>query len=283
MALYSTVVRYGKMGHTARVASESPDFDLGDPCILRTDRGTEWGTVTSIPRPAEDLRKLSNSKILRPSDERDHSHLERIPEMEREVMGHCDRLLEEHQLNMQVVGTEVLFGGEQVVVYFQAEGRVDFRSLVRDLSDELATRVEMRQLGDREVARLLGDVGVCGLTLCCKSHLKKFQPVTMKMARIQMSSLQAEKLSGACGRLKCCLRYEFETYQELLKQLPKKKKKISLPDGRQAIILDHDILKQEIFVLLDGERRWMTAGDWLELSETGCASGGGCSDGGCGR
>ncbi len=285
MALFTTVVHYGKMGHTARVTSDSSEFEIGDPCLVKTERGVEWGKVTSVPRPAEDLRKVSALKIVRAVDDNDVAHKDSLPELERDVLARAEDLVEESELDMHLLGCEVLFGREQIVIYFQAEGRIDFRQMVRSLGSEFATRIEMRQLGDRESARLLGDVGGCGRTLCCKSHLKKFAPVTMKMARVQMTSLQSDKLSGACGRLKCCLRYEYEVYMDLLKNLPRKKKSLTLPDGRRGIVVDTDILAQTMTVDLGhGDRQTFTAGDYLEMTGGGGCStdGGGCGSGGCG-
>ena len=189
---------------------------------MRTDRGLEAGEIL-CPATEETTGQLQDpqrGQILRQMTGDDENELSRLRDQERSEFDTCRRVVGELQLPMKVVDVEHLFGGERVVIYFLAENRVDFRNLVKSLASEFQTRIEMRQIGVRDEAKLLADYGDCGKPVCCNTHLSEMPPVSMKMAKLQKATLDPTKISGRCGRLKCCLRYEFDTYEQLQKDLP---------------------------------------------------------------
>ena len=170
---------------------------------------------------------------------------------------------------MQLVDVEHVFGGERIVIYYLAENRVDFRELVKPLAGEFQTRIEMRQIGVRDEAKLLADYGDCGKPVCCNTHLCEMPPVSMKMAKLQKATLDPTKISGRCGRLKCCLRYEYDTYEELEKDLPPVGAEILTQRGRQRV-LAHEILAQQLLVETEDHRRVLIhAADVFMVAETG--------------
>jgi cell fate regulator YaaT (PSP1 superfamily) len=172
----------------------------------------------------------------------------------------CQQCVEALDLQMELVDVERILGGERIVVYFLADGRVDFRQLVRDLAKQFQTRIEMRQIGVRDEAKLLADYGDCGQPICCANFLSKMPPVSMKMAKLQKATLDPSKISGRCGRLKCCLRYEFETYESLARELPPPGSVVLTRDGDVTVIAQ-DILSQQLMVKTDDNRRIMIHGD----------------------
>ncbi len=185
------------------------------------------------------------------ADVSEDEHLKRIAAEEVEC---CKRFVKELNLQMKIVDAEHILGGERIVFYFMADGRVDFRELVKKLAHEYQTRIEMRQIGSRDEARLLGDVESCGQECCCKRFLKLLKPVNMRMAKMQKATLDPSKISGFCGRLKCCLRYEDKTYTELKKRLPKKNARVKTDRGEGKVV-DTQILTQLVVVSYgDGER-----------------------------
>ena len=190
--------------------------------IVRTDRGLEVGEV--LTEATEHVLGSMNNpgygQILRPMTADDVRDQARLHEQEAREFEVCERLIAQEKLDMRLVDVEHLFGGERVVVFYLSENRVDFRELVRQLAAEFQTRVEMRQIGVRDEAKLLADYGDCGKPVCCNTHLSEMPPVSMKMAKIQKATLDPTKISGRCGRLKCCLRYEYDTYEALQKELP---------------------------------------------------------------
>jgi len=157
-------------------------------------------------------------------------------------------------LQMQMVDIEHLFGGERIIVYYLAEGRIDFRELVKRLAGEFQTRIEMRQIGVRDEAKLLADYGDCGKAVCCNTHLNEMPPVSMKMAKLQKATLDPTKISGRCGRLKCCLRYEYDTYVELQRELPPVGSEVTLEKGK-ARVVGQEILAQQLLVEFEDNRR----------------------------
>jgi cell fate regulator YaaT (PSP1 superfamily) len=184
----------------------------------------------------------------------DQNELTHIKSKEREEFEVCRKKVAESRLDMQLVDVEHLFGGERVVVYYLADQRVDFRDLVKALASEFQTRIEMRQIGVRDEAKLLADYGDCGKPVCCNTHLSAMPPVSMKMAKIQKATLDPTKISGRCGRLKCCLRYEYDTYDALQKELPPIGSEIVTENGR-ARILSQEILSQQLLIQTEDSRR----------------------------
>jgi cell fate regulator YaaT (PSP1 superfamily) len=177
-----------------------------------------------------------------------------IQSREPEEFETCRRVVADLKLEMELVDIEHLFGGERVVVYYLAETRVDFRELVKRLASELQTRIEMRQIGVRDEAKLLADYGDCGKPVCCNTHLSKMPPVSMKMAKLQKATLDPTKISGRCGRLKCCLRYEYDAYNELRKELPPVGSTVVTANGR-ARVMNQEILAQQLLVETEDNRR----------------------------
>jgi cell fate regulator YaaT (PSP1 superfamily) len=198
----------------------------------------------------------SGGQILREMSSQDSNELAHIEANAREEFRLCLRHIRDLALQMQLVDVEHLFGGERIIVYYLAEGRVDFRELVRRLATEFQTRIEMRQIGVRDEAKLLADYGDCGKDVCCNSHLGEMPPVSMKMAKLQKATLDPTKISGRCGRLKCCLRFEYDTYLELQRKLPPINADVVTSQGR-ARVLGHEILAQQVLVQMEDNRRLM--------------------------
>ncbi|HEY4311583.1 MAG TPA: regulatory iron-sulfur-containing complex subunit RicT [Pirellulales bacterium] len=266
------VVRYGVM-RTLGVFSTSrgENFLRGDRVIVRTDRGLEAGEIL-CPATEETTGQLPDAQrgqILRQMTGDDENELSRMREQERNEFETCRRVVGELQLPMKVVDVEHVFGGERVVIYFLAENRVDFRNLVKTLASEFQTRIEMRQIGVRDEAKLLADYGDCGKPVCCNTHLSEMPPVSMKMAKLQKATLDPTKISGRCGRLKCCLRYEFDTYEALQKDLPPVGSSVVTAKGRMRV-LAHEILASQLLVETEDRTRVLIqAGDVLSVLNAG--------------
>lgn len=229
--------------------NEDQIFTRGDQVIIRTDRGLEAGEVLgpATERGIDMLGTPPEGRILRRMTADDQREVVRIRREAEEEIKVCLRHVQELGLEMELVDVEHIFGGERIIVYYLAEQRVDFRELVRRLAAEFHTRIEMRQIGVRDEAKLLGDYGDCGKTLCCNTHLSTMPPVSMKMAKLQKATLDPAKISGRCGRLKCCLRYEFEQYEELLDNLPPLGSEVESKDG-PAKVVGHEILAQKVLI-----------------------------------
>lgn len=267
------VCRYGSMRHLG-VMSSSEAFRYGDEVVVRSDRGTELATVLCEATDAavEGLDEATQGHILRRLAATDRGDRDQLSGLGQADLATAARCAESLRLNMQIVEVERLLGGERVVVYFVADGRVDFRELVKRLGREFQTRVEMRQIGIRDEAKLLADYGDCGQEVCCSRFLSKMPPVSMKMAKLQRASLDPAKISGRCGRLKCCLRYEFETYQELAEELPPVGSEVLTRDGN-ATVLAQDILSSQLLVRTSDQRRIMIpAGDVVQVVDAGPAT-----------
>jgi len=224
--------------------------------IVRSERGLESGEVLceATPEALSQLRSPGSGQILRRMTPEDTHEVARLHDQERTEFEACARLIEQQKLDMRLIDVEHVFGGERVIVYYLAENRVDFRELVRLLAAEFQTRVEMRQIGVRDEAKLLADYGDCGKPVCCNTHLSEMPPVSMKMAKLQKATLDPTKISGRCGRLKCCLRYEYDTYEALQKELPPAGSDVITSGGR-ARVLAHEILAGQLLVETEDRRR----------------------------
>jgi cell fate regulator YaaT (PSP1 superfamily) len=251
------VVRHG----SARILAIAPTRG-NDPCrrgtrvILRTNRGLEVGEVLceATEQAVQQIQDPGQGQILREMTQDDVVEQAHIQSREREEFETCRKHVERLRLDMELVDIEHVFGGERIVIYYLAEQRIDFRELVKQLASEFQTRIEMRQIGVRDEAKLLADYGDCGKPVCCNTHLVTMPPVSMKMAKLQKATLDPTKISGRCGRLKCCLRYEYETYEELQKELPPIGSDIVTQFGR-ARILNHEILSQQLLIQTEDDRR----------------------------
>jgi cell fate regulator YaaT (PSP1 superfamily) len=247
-------------------------FTCGGRVVIQTDRGLELGEQVSltctgcsksisrdqmhgyVKDSGEQYLKLHRGKILREATPADLSEQRHLQEDARQKLAHCRKLVKEHGLPMKMVECEHLLGGERIIFYFMSEGRVDFRGLVRNLAQELHTRIEMRQIGARDEARLIADYETCGRECCCKTFLKTLKPVSMRMAKLQKATLDPSKVSGRCGRLKCCLRYEHDTYETLDKKLPKVGKRIRTSHG-EGIVVSRQVLTQLVQIETDERQR----------------------------
>lgn len=253
------VVRFGAMRLLGVFNSGNEHgFPRGTQVIVRTDRGLEAGEVLCDAQAKAGEPGDANSKaqgpILRAMTANDARELTRLREQQSGEFQTCHRCIEQLGLEMQLVDVEHLFGGERIVVYYLAEGRVDFRELVKMLAGEFQTRIEMRQIGVRDEAKLLADFGDCGKEVCCNTHLVEMPPVSMRMAKLQKATLDPSKISGRCGRLKCCLRYEFDTYEQLQRELPPLGSKVDTPEGR-ARVVGHEVLASQVVVETEDRRR----------------------------
>ncbi len=271
------VVRHGVMRHLGVFSARGRDVFLrGDQVIARTHRGLEAGEVLCEATDAAvaQLMDPKQGQILRRASEDDLRDLRKMFEQERREHALCQQEIERLQLDMQLVDVEHLYGGERVVIYYLAEGRVDFRDLVKSLANEYQTRVEMRQIGVRDEAKLLADYGDCGKPVCCNTHLSEMPPVSMKMAKLQRATLDPSKISGRCGRLKCCLRYEYDVYQELQRELPPIGSEILTNKGR-ARVLAQEILAGQVLIETEDMRRVVIdAADVLTVLKRGKGPGG---------
>ena len=205
--------------------------------MVETARGLECGEVVIEPRQVPESQIVAPLKpVLRIADEEDLKKIEDNRKKEKEALVICQQKIEKHKLDMNLVDVEYTFDGSKILFYFTADGRVDFRELVKDLAGVFRTRIELRQIGVRDEAKMLGGLGICGRPFCCSSFLGDFQPVSIKMAKEQGLSLNPTKISGTCGRLMCCLKYEQESYEELLSITPKYGAYVKTPSGVGTVI-----------------------------------------------
>ncbi len=251
------VVRYGAMRVLGvMVARESDSFRRGNEVIVRSNRGIETAQV--LCEASDDalnhLDQPATGNILREMTDDDVRELAHIEQSRDENQAICQKHVEDLGLDMQLVEIEQLLGGERIVIYYLAEDRVDFRGLVKNLASEFQTRIEMKQIGVRDEAKILADYGDCGRPVCCNTHLSKMPPVSMKMAKVQKATLDPTKISGRCGRLKCCLRYEYDTYEEIQKQLPRVGAHIVTREG-QARVIGQEILAEQLLIETEDHRR----------------------------
>lgn len=249
------------MRYVAEFSARPPhdEFARHDQVIVRSPRGMEWGEVLC---PATDRTReyLGTSdaagKLLRRATPEDEQTRDELWKRERDEFNGCLAMIAERKMPMTLIDAEHLFGGERLVFYFLAENRVDFRELVKALAREFKTRIEMRQIGIRDEAKLLADYGDCGKPTCCNTHLTEMPPVSMKMAKVQKATLDPTKISGRCGRLKCCLRYEYDTYKDYQRELPKVGKWVVTKEGKGRV-LAQEILAQKLLINYEDNRRVM--------------------------
>jgi cell fate regulator YaaT (PSP1 superfamily) len=266
------IVRHGVMRNLGVFTTRGGDtMARGLQVIARTSRGLESGEVLceATDEAVAQLVDPQQGQILRTLTEDDVRDLRKMFEQERREYAICSERIKELNLDMQLADIEHLYGGERVVIYYLAEGRVDFRDLVKILAKEFQTRIEMRQIGVRDEAKLLADYGDCGKPVCCNTHLSEMPPVSMKMAKLQRATLDPSKISGRCGRLKCCLRYEYDTYQELQRDLPPVGADVITTTGR-ARVLAQEILAGQVLVETEDMRRIViNAADVLTVLKRG--------------
>ncbi|MFO0914617.1 MAG: regulatory iron-sulfur-containing complex subunit RicT [Pirellulales bacterium] len=251
------IVRHGSMRFLGVFTTRGSDtFARGNQVVARTSRGVELGEVLceATDEALQHVNSPGTGQILRLATTDDQNEMSHLAARQRDEFALCRRRIAELRLQMELVDLEHLFGGERIVVYYLAEERVDFRELVKILAADFQTRIEMRQIGVRDEAKLLADYGDCGKPVCCNTHLAEMPPVSMKMAKLQKATLDPSKISGRCGRLKCCLRYEFDTYIELQAELPRPGSTVLTRDGRGRV-LSQSILTSQVLVESEEGRR----------------------------
>lgn len=265
-------VRYGVMNWIGEFRlPPRTAFQGGAKVVVQSDRGIELGEQVSltcqdcdqavscdqikryIANSGPEFYRLNAGKVLREASPQDVDEHERLNAHICEDLQRCTETAAQLNLDMKVVTAEHLLGGERIVFYFRSEGRIDFRELVRELAQYYQTRIEMRQVGARDEARLIADYEVCGRECCCKNFLKKLRPITMRMAKLQKSTLDPSKVSGRCGRLRCCLRYEHAGYDELVRRLPRLGTRVQTEAG-PATVTDRQVLTQLVLVRTDDDR-----------------------------
>ncbi len=229
-------VRFKSAGKVYYFSPNGLELSVGDKVIVETTRGIECGEVVIDKKviPDEELSSPLKS-VIRAATAQDLKAIDTKEEREREAFKICEEKIAKHGLNMNLIDVEYTFDNSKILFYFTSDSRVDFRELVKDLASVFKTRIELRQIGVRDEAKLLGGLGICGRPFCCKSFLGDFQPVSIKMAKEQSLSLNPTKISGTCGRLMCCLKYEQDSYEELLKVTPKVGALVKTPDGNGVV------------------------------------------------
>lgn len=251
-------VRFREVGKIYSFAPGETEYKRGDHVIVETSRGTEYGTVV-LGNHEKDISALPEplKEIVRKATPEDDRKVAENREKEAEAFRVCKQKIAERNMEMKLIDAEYAFDGSKILFYFTADGRVDFRDLVRDLASVFRNRIELRQVGVRDETKIVGGMGSCGRALCCHSYLTDFVPVSIRMAKEQNLSLNPQKISGVCGRLMCCLKNEADTYAYLNKNLPKKGDTVELTDGLQGEVTELNILRQKVKVLvfLDNDER----------------------------
>lgn len=246
--------RFKDVGKIYYFAPNNIKFEVGDHVIVETIRGVECGIIAISNRMIDDSELKSPLKpVIRLATEKDLLQVEANHKKEKEAFGICEEKIAKHNLGMKLVDVEYTFDGNKILFYFTADGRVDFRELVKDLASVFKTRIELRQIGVRDEAKMLGGIGICGRPFCCNTFLGEFQPVSIKMAKEQGLSLNPSKISGTCGRLMCCLKYEQNVYDELLASTPAQGSYVSTSDGK-GYVTEVNLFKGSVKVLLDSQK-----------------------------
>ena len=269
-------IRFKRAGKIYYCAPGSFDLQKGDHAIVETARGVEYGEVVMGPQEVDEKSIVSPLKsVIRKADERDARKVEENHRKEKEAFTICEKKIAARKLEMRLVNVEYTFDGGRIIFYFTADGRIDFRNLVKDLAAVFRTRIELRQIGVRDEAKMLGGIGCCGRPLCCATFLGDFEPVSIKMAKEQNLSLNPTKISGICGRLLCCLKYESEMYcgrccknkgkkKEASHLIPKPGMKVVTPTG-EGMVMHVSRRDQTVVVELSPGNR-ITA-SWDEIVE----------------
>ena len=244
-------VRFKSVGKVYYFDPQGNNVKQGDKVIVETSRGVECGEVVIVDREIDQTKFTSPIKpIIRIANDEDFKRIERNKAKEAEAFRICEAKIAAHKLKMNLIGVECTFDNNKLLFYFTAENRVDFRELVKDLAAVFRTRIELRQIGVRDEAKMLGGLGVCGQPFCCSRFLGEFQPVSIKMAKEQGLSLNPTKISGTCGRLMCCLKYEQDAYEDLLKTTPKQGAIVKTSMGR-GVVEETNLITGKLRVKLD--------------------------------
>ncbi len=244
-------VRFRRAGKVYFFDPAGYDIKQGDNVIVETARGIEYGSVVLGPRDVEDEKIIQPLKpVIRQATDEDIAVEKRNKEKEKEAFQICLEKIKKHGLEMKLIDCEYTFDNNKVLFYFTADGRIDFRELVKDLASVFKTRIELRQIGVRDETKIVGGIGICGRPLCCHTHLSEFAPVSIKMAKEQNLSLNPTKISGVCGRLMCCLKHEEEAYEELNSKLPGVGDFVTTKDNLKGEVQSVSVLKQLVKVIV---------------------------------
>lgn len=244
-------VRFRNAGKVYYFAPGKLKIDRGDHVVVETARGVEYGYVVLGIKEVDDEKIIQPLKsVMRIATPEDDEKAEMNREKEREAFRICQEKIRKHELDMKLIDAEYTFDNNKVLFYFTADGRIDFRDLVKDLAAVFKTRIELRQIGVRDETKILGGIGICGRPLCCHSYLPDFVPVSIKMAKEQNLSLNPTKISGVCGRLMCCLKNEQETYEELNSHLPNLGDYVTTPEGLKGEVQSLSVLRQTVKVVV---------------------------------
>jgi len=247
-------VRFRNVGKIYYFSPKDLEIHTGDHVIVETARGVEYGHVVLAPRDVEDEKVIQPLKeVIRIANPQDDKKEEINRKKEKEAFQVCLKKIREHSLEMKLIDVEYTFDNNKILFYFTADGRIDFRELVKDLAAIFKTRIELRQIGVRDETKILGGIGICGRPLCCHTYLSEFVPVSIKMAKEQNLSLNPTKISGVCGRLMCCLKNEEETYEELNRKLPNTGDRVTTPEGLKGEVQSVNVLRQLVRVIVDVE------------------------------
>ena len=245
-------IRFRNVGKVYYFNPKGYKMKAGDHVIVETARGIEYGRVVLEPKEVgEDEVVHPLKEVIRVATAEDDEREKQNRIREKDAFKICQKKIREHGLEMKLIDAEYTFDNNKVLFYFTADGRIDFRQLVKDLAAIFKTRIELRQIGVRDETKILGGIGICGRCLCCHTYLTEFAPVSIKMAKEQNLSLNQTKISGVCGRLMCCLKNEQETYEELNKKLPGTGDTVTLPDGVQGTVHSVNVLRQLVKVIVE--------------------------------
>lgn len=248
-------VRFKKAGKIYYFDPDNIEIKLDDNVIVETARGIEFGNIVVAPKQVKDEEiVVPLKKVIRVSTQEDFDVHTENKSKEQEAFQICLKKIDEHSLEMKLIDVEYTFDNNKVIFYFTADGRVDFRELVKDLASIFRTRIELRQIGVRDEAKMIGGLGPCGKSMCCSTFLGEFEPVSIKMAKEQNLSLNPTKISGICGRLMCCLKYEHETYEKIIAKIPAVGSVIATPNG-EGLVIGTNVLLESVKVKLriDGD------------------------------
>lgn len=251
-------VRFRQAGKIYYFSPGKLKIQTGDHVIVETARGLEYGYVVIGNKEVDDSKVVQPLKpVLRMATEQDTRQAEENKEKEKEAFKICLEKIRKHKLEMKLIDVEYTFDNNKVLFYFTADGRIDFRELVKDLASVFRTRIELRQIGVRDETKIRGGIGICGRPLCCHTYLSEFAPVSIKMAKEQNLSLNPTKISGVCGRLMCCLTNEEETYEELNSHLPSNGDHVTTPEGLRGDVQSVNVLRQlvKVVVTLDNDEK----------------------------
>ena len=251
-------VRFRTAGKIYFFSPGKLEVETGDKVIVETARGVESGSVVTGPKEVEDDKITQPLKsVIRLATDEDKKKEEKNKEKEKEAFKICLEKIHKHGLEMKLIDAEYTFDNNKVLFYFTADGRIDFRELVKDLASVFRTRIELRQIGVRDETKIRGGIGICGRPLCCHTYLSEFAPVSIKMAKEQNLSLNPTKISGVCGRLMCCLTNEEETYEELNSHLPANGDHVTTPEGLRGDVQSVNVLRQlvKVVVTLDNDEK----------------------------